>query len=348
MILFFNVLVTDTRSSVGGMNRVDRLDLFKYALASYACIDIISSIIIYCELGGNYKAREGELRDYIDFLFPCVRHEFHSVSPSTQREWQLVLSNSIFLTTDEPILYMGNDDHIFIDYDLDMLHEGINLMMAEPRDQINTLHISSWTEGVSTIYGLNDFKLRGRYWEAELLYSDASQIVNSAFFRHVFFDLDMGNDYMRRTDNFLTNWYPYLGDYRYPSRAPHPKVKTFLPLRELVRHFDAYWHINVPLEYCPLLQIPEGFWDRSIKVKPSDGNFPLFWKDRIIEVEHYPDGPEYIEIGNISHRLVMTAPHSRVYQNPNARAPAIWPTKFRDLGNGWLPLEEKYITIGMR
>ena len=265
MHLLFNVLITDKRFSHGGLNRVDRLDLFKYTLASYACIDRITDVTIYCELEGGYKGRVGELMDYLDTLFPRG-YSYQNHSPSNQREWQAALEGSTLLTTDQPILYFGNDDHVFIDFDLSVLYEGLDLMAKEPANQINTIHISSWTEAISTVYGLGEFSTVGRYWVTDQLYPDAIQIVNSAFFRHVFFDLEMGDAPMRRTDQFLHNWYPYLGDYRFPSKVPHPPVKMFVPLRELVRHFDGYVHVGVSTEDCPMLSIPEGFWERRVQL----------------------------------------------------------------------------------
>jgi len=373
MILFFNVLVTNRRASASGLNRVDRLDLFKYALASYACIDRTTEVIIYCQLGDEYKERWLELTKWIEELFPNKPVRLYPHSPANQLEWQAALVESKLLETSLPILYMGNDDHVFIDYDLDVLYEGLDLMAQEPADQINTLHFSSWTEGVSTIFGLNDFRRVGRYWEAELMYVDACQIVNSLYFEHIFFDLEMGGTYMRRTDNVQTNWYPYLGDYAFPSKKPHPPVKTFLPLRELVRHFDAYWHINVPLENCPMLDIPAGFFDRNIRInycgsklsncqnwgpfcgtgdKKMIEDIPLFWKGRISQIDdgvHVYSHKQLLQARNEAHRKMMVSRHSRVYQSPSARIPAIYPDKFRSCPDeAELPLDREIIEIGYR
>ena len=326
LILFVNVLVTDQRASAGGMNRADRLDIFKYTLASYAKIDRIKNVIIYCQLDGSYQSREKELRDYIDNIFYFSTVRYHNYSPSNQTQWVEALLSSPLLTTSSPILYLGNDDHVFIDYDTDVLYEGLDLMAKEPTNQINTLHCSSWTEAISTVYGLNDYIPNGRYWKASLLYSDAIQIVNSTFFNHIFMDLEIGNDYMRRTDNILTNWYPTLGDYKYSSRAQHPIVQTFIPLRELVRHFDAYWHIGVPFEYVPMLTIPDGF-------------FSVDYKRDFLSAQEY----------NGAHRRAMIAPHKRGYQRPGVRVAANSFNKYRYVADDIeLPLLEEVIQIGFR
>jgi len=305
-------------------------------------------VVIYCELDGGYKARERELRGYIDTIFAGRLIDYYDYSPSNQHEWRKALERGSLLTTAYPIIYSGNDDHVFIDYDLDVLYEGLGYMEQEPSDQINTLHFSSWTEAISTVYGLNDFTQRGRYWVADLLYSDAIQVVNPTFFKHVFFDLEMGDAYMRRTDEFLTNWYPTLGDFKYPSTASHPKVKTFVPLRELVRHFDAYWHIGVPLDDCPMLEIPKGFFEGQIDVCLPH-SLPLFWGGKISSPYGGAFEPEEITyMRNQAHRRTMIAPHNRGYQHPGVRTPAIATNKWRDFGNGVLPLEERYIRDGFR
>jgi hypothetical protein len=220
---------------------------------------------------------------------------------------------------------MGNDDHVFIDRDTDVLYEGLDLWAREPADQINTIHISSWTEAISTIWGLNDYTRVGRYWVTDMLYPDACQIVNSTFFRHVFFDLQMGDTYMRRTDPFLTNWYPHLGDYAFSSKTDHPKVKMFTPLREQVRHFDAYPHVNVSFEDCPQLTLPNGQMSNILDVKP--------------------DNVQYI--GHLeAHRRAMTAPHTRGFQDPRPRGKPS--DHYRHTPDGErLPLDEETLKIGL-
>lgn len=317
MILFFNVFVTNNRGSAGSTNRYDRLDLFKHSLASYAKIDRLTRVVIYAELDGDYKNRAEELVNHLAETFPGLPVDFYDHSPHNQEQWQKALVESQLLETGDPILYMGNDDHVFVDQDTEVLYEGLDLMAAEPPDQINTLHISSWPEAVSTVFGLREFKRVGRWWESPMLYPDACQVVNAAFFRHVFFDLEIGSEFIRRTDPFLTNWYPFLGDFKWQSKLPHPKVKTWIPLREQVRHFDAYYHVNVPLERCPLLEIPQ----------PT------------MTTEEY----------NAAHRQLIVTPHQRDYQRPTLVTPAMFPQHYSPTPNDQeLPLDDETISAGCR
>lgn len=378
MILFFNTLITDNRNS--GPNRVDRLDLFKYTLSSYSCIDRIKDVIIYCDLDNKYRPRENELRDYINLIFNGKTIQFYNFGLTNQTEWQRALENSIILTTNEPILYSGDDDHIFIDYELDGLYEGLDLFSKEPREQINTLHFTSWPESISTIhglktlYGIDSFKQNGLYWESELLCGDAIQIVNNTFFKHIFFDLEMGNFFIRRTSGgFISNWYPALGKYNFNSKTEHPKVKRFTPLREMGRHFDAYFHVNLPFSHCPPLDIPKGFFENDIKInycgERKDGfyntnplsehyfnqgdcdasddkkmleDLPFFWKNRISTIENYSekyDRSLLIAGRNLAHKKIMVAPHHRGCQTTD------WGRTYYD---GELILDEKYIKIGYK
>lgn len=373
MILFFNVLITNNRNS--GPNRVDRLNLFKYTLSSYACIDKITDVIIYAELDGDYKSKEGQLRDYINLIFSDKKVQYYNFSPSIQSEWQKALENSILLTTKEPILYSGNDDHIFTDYELNGLYEGLEMLKQEPQDQINSLHFTSWPESISLIYNFSKrgvpFKHRGLYWESDMLIADAIQIVNSTFFKYVFFELDMGDAFVRRTDKILSGWYPVLGGHRFPAKKEHPKVKRFTPLREMGRHFDSYFHIHLPFSHCPPLTIPDGFFENNIKINycgerknefyninPTSEKYfiedknngtddkkmledlPLFWRTKISEINDNSSRHSREELlagRNSAHKAIMTAPHCRHWQTPEH-------VYNRDI----LDLEEKYIIVGYR
>lgn len=377
MILLYNVLITDNRASASGMNRVDRLDLFKYALASFACIGRIRRVILYVQLDGRYAEREVELRDYANTLFPHTPVEYYPHSPASQSEWQKALEGSPVMTTDGPILYSGNDDHVFIDHDETVLYEGLDLMAAEPKEHINTLHFTSWTEAISTVFQLGDFKRVGRYWVTDQLYPDAIQIVNQTFFRHVVFDLDWGGAYFRRTDPFLTNWYPLLGDYAFGSKVPHPPVRKFVPLRELVRHFDAYHHVRVSFENCPMLDIPPGFFDRTIRIDycghpdkrlfgyypwgPFEASgdrkvwedLPLFWRSRIAEIRMGKSVSQSREMllmaRNGAHRRMMTAPHDRAFQRTNLCTPAVKENRYKAVPHDQpLPLAEEDLKAGER
>jgi hypothetical protein len=358
MYLFVNNIITDNRNT--GPNRFDRLDIFKYSLASLACIDIITHAIIYAELDGSYSGRESELRTFLDEIFPNAKVEYYNSSPSNQTEWRKVLENSPVLEKDAITFYDGNDDHIFLDYELAGLYEGIELLKKEPQEQINTIHISSWPEAISTLYygtvsGGPREEPSKLYWSYHNYCEIAMQVVNSTFFKHIFLESVFGDTFARRTDTMFSGW----GGYKYPTTTPHPPIKMFVPLREMMRHFEAYWHVGVSEDICPRLIVPNGFFKKDIKINycaprkegfynmnpvSSDGDdkkmledIPLFWKGRVSEILDYSNlySREAVLAGrNNAHRALITVPHDRHWQGQSY--------------GGILPLDEKYIQIGYR
>ena len=152
---------------------------------------------------------------------------------------------------------------------------------------------------------------------------------------HLFFNLEMGETFIRRTDYVMTNVYPHLGNFVFHSSKPHPKAKTFIPIKgEIVRHFDAYnIHINIPHSLCPPLKVPNGFFKNDIKInycgKPKENfyninplggegiddqkllqDLPLFWKNKTSIIEDHSNEHELqdlINARNINHQKLMTS-----------------------------------------
>ena len=88
MILFLNVFITKNFATAydrGNWQVQDRLDVFKYSLASMAVIPW-TEVIIYCQLDECYKDRRQELNDYIAKLFSKVNN--HEYRLSKQSHWQ--------------------------------------------------------------------------------------------------------------------------------------------------------------------------------------------------------------------------------------------------------------------
>lgn len=378
-----------TRSTPGysGTNRYDRLDVFKYTLASYACIDRITDVIIYCELGEGYKPREEELKNYINSIFNGRNINFYNYSLTHQSHWQKALLNSPVLTTDKPILFSCNDDHVFIDYDLDVLYEGADLIEKENKEypeQINTIFYTHWPEVISITWELNTAEQVGRYFKQNALSSLPAQMVNNKFFEHAFFDLDWGDTFCRRTDAFLTNWYPELGLYAFNSKKEHPPVKMFVPLRELVRHFDGYIHVGCKIDNCPRLEIPPGFFENNIKInycgerkegyyninpfsayywregiscgaddKRMIEDLPYFWKNKISLIEDNSKNykkEDIVNARNLIHKKLITCPHNRGVEYREWKHGYRYnPYAMHRAGHdSILPLDEKYVKIGYR
>ena len=264
---------------------------------------------------------------------------------------------------------MGNDDHAFIDYDLEFLEDGIKNLSLENKEWMLSYFISCFPETISTLYGRNEYEIKGKCITSNIIQPAACQIFNRSFLKFFFFDSDLGDIPMRRTDHLLCNWYPTYNKLKFPIKSGIniPPVKTYGPLREMVKHFDAYTHVGVPLEICPKMYIPDGFFDNDIKINcynntkskfvnlnplnkyfrfqdPSGcdekkvlEDIPIFWKNRISEViiNDNIDKNHLLEARNDYHKQLITVPHSRYYQTNN-------------IGDGVLNLPENIIEMGYR
>lgn len=102
-------------------------------------------------------------------------------------------------------------------------------------------------------------------------------------------------------------------------KNPVPTTKWIIPYRELCRHFDGYFYHGITNNQAPSLEIPPGFFNREIKIRygyddrkegwvninPKSENYyafdkngtdyklsleelPLFWKNRITEIDINP------------------------------------------------------------
>jgi hypothetical protein len=101
---------------------------------------------------------------------------------------------------------------------------------------------------------------------------------------------------------------------------PTPKQRIIIPYREIARHYDGYFYHGITNDQVPSLSIPVGFFENNIKIRygyddrkedwtninPKNPHYyaydksgtdykftleelPLFWKDRISEIDINPN-----------------------------------------------------------
>ena len=133
MILLVSVFITDKKLySKRISNKNDRLAVFKYTLASYSVLPI-SKAIIFCELDKNYSSQQESLKQYIHSIFKQPIVYFHRFT--TKQQW---INSKIFDTIngmdDKLVWFTQNDDHVFIDSNLDVVEEGIKLLQNDNKN----------------------------------------------------------------------------------------------------------------------------------------------------------------------------------------------------------------------
>lgn len=239
MILLVSTFVTDQRP----VNRYSRIDILKYMLKSYAQIPFTEAYF-QIELDQNYKTQESALTQYITELFQprlsVDRIHFSHKRFDAQSEWEPFIKQlEAKHGPDELVWFMQNDSHIFVDFNCDVLNEGVVLLQSDPAP-FKSLYLSHWPE-ILRLSGKNNTPTHlGNYVKFTLTLFDGIQIFNMKLLHFL----------------FIT--------YRWPKRFPRidavlneivaqPAIDTspevpqvvYVPLRELVRRFDGYDHVNM-------------------------------------------------------------------------------------------------------
>jgi hypothetical protein len=317
MILLFNVKITNIRLYPGSSPRghlqkdQDRMDIFKYALASYVpLMPLTSKIILYIDLATTENAgKEDMLEEYIRSIFPNDKIILHFFRNNTQADWQSACTSTIFPVNDPVIMNITNDDHPFIDNGIEIMQEGIQLL-SDSEDPYVQLLYSHWPESIRMVNEY-DWQLVGKnYARGNFRMITSIDMCRSERWEHYWFSQDLGDhtDYYR--PEFLEHRTNMFGS----------GSMMYAPLKEQVRHFDGYDHAGHCMNTAPPLEIPIGFFDKQIRIaygyptrrpgfvniNPASTNLyaydgqgadykwalediPMFWHKHIAEIDINPD-----------------------------------------------------------
>jgi len=258
MILLFNVFITDTHAKGVGayQNRemaksFDKLDIYKYSLASLANVYPWKKVIINTKLDEKYSERREELNNFIREEFGKYDLLIRDYRNETQEQWQ----KESEILDDKLIWYSGNHDHVYIDNDYQYLFECTESI--KNLDGLFSMQFSHWPEFIFEPY----FYFRPKQFSVFAMqvlgvYHHSLQIISKELYEYYWFSKELPKDQVwGRTDNFF-------------SDAFKDEILTFVPTRELCRHFDGYQHC--PRQYqndlVPVLEIPDGFFEKNIKI----------------------------------------------------------------------------------
>lgn len=263
MILLFNVKITSQGLSYyhrsEWLPKYDRLAIFKYCLASYASMTpLLSRCLFYIQLEPEFESRRAELEAWIRDLFPADKLELNWHRINYTREWR-ELTDQYFTDPEQLIWFAGNDDHIFIDYNLDMVRSAIDTLTADP-DPLSVVYYSHWPEQMRlSVHHNGQLTDDGNFIKFTWRTFDAIRILKAYRFQRYWYDNDFGDSMVYRTDHLWHAGYELTGP-------------VYAPTREMVRHYDGYSHVGDLINITPPLVIPEGFFNNNIKIRI--GNVP--------------------------------------------------------------------------
>lgn len=309
MTVIFNVKVSNLRFFVHqrpNLSDFCRADIFKYSIASHAILNKhVSRYIFFIQLDNDLENKKDEIKQFIQQNIDVSKTDLMWHRNNTITDWKnhSALWNNL---DDEIIWFAGNDDHIFFDYNLELVETAIKLL-EEESNNFAAVYFSHWPEAIRMAFHYHGKIHQNKNfvffnWENH----DSIRIVTKKLFNYYWFGTKADTACV---DFYRTDAFNFSDEGKFP-------IKTFVPTREMCRHFDGYSHVGGLYDFFPPLEIPRGFFEsqmivnygfeeidrnvtninpRAISFKTTNlesghdmwtilDRLPLFWKNRISKI----------------------------------------------------------------
>ena len=249
MIIWFNCKITDVRLNPQNIMRYNlhndnRFDVARYSFASFApLIPLTTKFIFNLEIADG---REEEMADWLKSIFPEEKLSLHWHRCNNITQWREVKAE-IDKLDDDLIFPAGNEDHIFLDDNIEIFREGLELIAADP-DPYAVLMTSHYPESIRAASFLNSQVCdSGNYVTYNMINNDAIRVMKKEYLEWYLDRITTPDQLIFRTEH----WNNMLG----------ANNKLYVPTKEQFRHFDGYHHVQIGPEVCPPLEIPAGFFE---------------------------------------------------------------------------------------
>lgn len=254
MIVWFNCKISDIRPNPQpryNLRHDDRLDIAKYSFASFAPLaPLVSKFIFNLEMADAYSGRENDMESWIRSVLPEDKLEFNWFRCNNKTQWESV-RDKINNIDDDLIFPAGNEDHIFMDSNIQVFSELLDLIKNDS-SKFAVLMTSHWPENIRAAYHFNGVH-RGNSVCYNTGNNDALRVMKKDFFNWYVDRLPNDNIVVFRTEHW--------------NSIALPENVMYIPTKEQFRHFDGYGHVGIGADYCPPLEIPPGFFAKEIKVR---------------------------------------------------------------------------------
>jgi hypothetical protein len=257
MILIISTFVTNNRSgycvyNAGKMN-YSRIDIFKYMIKSYKTLPF-TEIYLFIKLDNEFILFTDDIINYIYGTFSNLnKDKIHIVMDryTSQDKWILFFEHLMNqYDHNQSVWFSQNDDHIYVDYNTDILLEGLKHLESD-HNRHKSIMLSHWPEAIKLSGKHNNQIIVVNYVKFDLSILDSIQIFNLQFLYDIFVLHKWKQDHIR-IDSLLCD---FMNGSRISFENPLSQV-IYVPLREMVRHFDGYGHVNLDESGCPRLELP--------------------------------------------------------------------------------------------
>ena len=350
MIVWFNCKISDIRPNPQPRYHLrddNRFDIARYSFASFVpLLPLISKIVFNLEMADGHSHQQAEMESWLRKIFPedkLIINWYRCNNITQWREMQAVFTE----INDDLIFPAGNEDHIFMDNNLNVLTKCLHdISLSESiNDSFMTSH---WPENIRAAHHFTDTHSDIRPWvRYPTGNNDAIRIMKKEFF-------DWYIDQVKNPDMFIFRTEQW-------NAIVLPENLLYVPTKEQFRHFDGYAHVNIGPDYAPPLEIPPGFFEEGITIKygfdehdpdcvninpqtenlyAADGqgtdykwcveDIPAFWKPYIKEIITAPSINESVmkEARDINlltiSRLHFEWPHFGINFDQSNYPPAVW------------------------
>ena len=258
MIVWFNCKITDVRLHPQftvryNLRSDNRFDTARYSFASFAPLEpLVTKFIFNLEMADGFTGREQDMQQWLEGIFPKDKLSLHWHRCNTLEQWQEVKTEMDLL--DDPLIFpAANEDHIFMDTDIELFRKGLELLKSDPNPHA-ALMTSHYPESIRAAWHFGaSLSEDGEYVSYYTDNNDAIRVIKREYFQWYL-------------DNFPKHISPVFRTENWNS-VGLLKNKMYVPLKEQFRHFDGYNHVGIGPDTAPPLQIPPGFFERDIIIR---------------------------------------------------------------------------------
>lgn len=272
----------------------ERLDIFMYALRSYKAMHIQwKHVYLFIKLAPEMEERKHELLSTIEDVFkdfpvslqfdrPMTKHGYKELVHNLCGGFPVMQGEASKLGCRDPdhlVMFLQNDDHVFVDFDNRVLLEGLRQLHKDTYPH-RALYLSHWPEILLLAGKYENFRTAGSdYIVFSSTVSDAVQVMNAGhlhFLLHILkWPKEAEETGIRRIDELMVEY--SSGDPRSMEGRPeimnsdfYRKENIYAPLRELMRHYHGYDHSLMNPSDCPALNWRVPPTNYTLHQKPSE------------------------------------------------------------------------------
>lgn len=231
----------------GGRSRPQQHEVLLHTLRTYAAIGFTEAYLCV-EFHPEYEIPPHFGRQMYEAL--GCRTILRTEQVKTQTGWQALVNRIAVDHPGEPVWLAGNHDHPLVDA---TLIEPLKRLFSYYDASLMSVVYSHWSEFINEALGHVSILHPEGFVSYGVADVHSIRVVTQALLRHWWFDHDYGHVELPRSDWWIGGG-PWNGG-RIIVRSP--MYDSFVPLREICRHFDGYSHIGLgPDSPLPPLTIP--------------------------------------------------------------------------------------------